>query len=164
MSTPLPEKISHVLESCLYAADLAAAERFYADVLGLVLHGKQPGRHVFFRCGEQMVLLFNPVESSQPGTHGGLDVPLHGTTGAGHLCFAVHEADLPTWLEHLARHNVLIEKVLDWPGGGRSLYFRDPAGNSLELATPKIWQIAEASLTSGNDAGTVGVLAPASIS
>src|SRR5688500_13922838 len=64
MSTPLPEKISHVLESCLYATDLAAAERFYGEVLGLALHGKQPGRHVFFHCGERMVLIFNPAESS----------------------------------------------------------------------------------------------------
>jgi catechol 2,3-dioxygenase-like lactoylglutathione lyase family enzyme len=146
MSTPLPEKISHVLESCLYASDLVAAERFYADVLGLALHGKQPGRHVFFRCGERMVLIFNPAESSQPGAHGGLDVPLHGTTGAGHLCFAVREADLAAWQEQLARHNVPIEKFLDWPGGGRSIYFRDPAGNSLELATPRIWGIGEETL------------------
>jgi catechol 2,3-dioxygenase-like lactoylglutathione lyase family enzyme len=146
MSTPLPEKIEHVLESCLYASDLDATERFYVDVLGLALHGKQPGRHVFFRCGERMVLLFNPAESSQPGTHGGLDFPLHGTTGQGHLCFAMHEAALPGWQAHLASHGVAIEKILDWPGGGRSLYFRDPAGNSLELATPRIWGIGEETL------------------
>ncbi len=146
MSTPLPEKLKHVLESCLCASDLDAAERFYADVLGLALYSKQPGRHVFFRCGERMVLLFNPAESSKPGTHGGLDVPLHGTTGAGHLCFAVHEASLSGWQAHLACHGVAIEKIIDWPGGGRSFYFRDPAGNSLELATPRIWGIGEETL------------------
>jgi catechol 2,3-dioxygenase-like lactoylglutathione lyase family enzyme len=146
MSTPLPKKIEHVLESCLYASDLDAAERFYVDVLGLTLHGKQAGRHVFFHCGQRMVLLFNPAESTQPGTHGGIDVPLHGTTGAGHLCFAVHEASLPDWQAHLANCGVAIEKILNWPGGGRSLYFRDPAGNSLELATPRIWGIDERTL------------------
>jgi predicted enzyme related to lactoylglutathione lyase len=41
---------------------------------------------------------------------------------------------------------VAIEKIVDWPGGGRSLYFRDPAGNSLELATPRIWGIGEETL------------------
>jgi catechol 2,3-dioxygenase-like lactoylglutathione lyase family enzyme len=146
MSTPLPKKIEHVLESCLYAPDLDAAERFYVDVLGLTLHGKQPGRHLFFRCGQRMVLLFNPAESTRPGTHGGIDFPLHGTTGAGHLCFAVSESSLADWQTHLAERGVSIEKVLDWPGGGRSLYFRDPAGNSLELATPRIWGIAERTL------------------
>ena len=147
MSTPLPEKIAHVLESCLCASDLDAVEQFYVDVLGLTLHGKQAGRHVFFRCGERMVLLFNSAESSKPGSHGSFDVPTHGTSGEGHLCFAVHEAALPGWQAHLASHGVAIEKIVDWPGGGRSLYFRDPAGNSLELATPRIWGIGEESLT-----------------
>lgn len=148
MATPLPEKIQHVLESCLYASDLDAAERFYAGVLGLAVHSRQPGRHVFFRCGERMVLLFNPAQSSQPATHDGLDVPTHGATGPGHLCFALPEDALPVWLEHLTRHGVAIEKDLTWPGGGRSLYFRDPAGNSLELATPRIWGIGEESVDS----------------
>jgi catechol 2,3-dioxygenase-like lactoylglutathione lyase family enzyme len=146
MATPLPEKIQHVLETCLYATDLDAAEAFYAGVLGLAFHGKLPGRHVFLRCGERMVLLFNPAQSSQPATHDGLDVPPHGATGPGHLCFAVPEASLPAWQDHLVRHGVTIEKDLTWPGGGRSLYFRDPAGNSLELATPRIWGINESTL------------------
>jgi catechol 2,3-dioxygenase-like lactoylglutathione lyase family enzyme len=146
MSTPLPEKVEHVLESCLYARDLAAAERFYTDVLGLTFYARQEGRHVFFRCGQRMVLLFNPIESSQAATHDGLDVPTHGTRGSGHLCFAMRESELPAWQAHLARHGVAIEKVIDWPGGGRSLYFRDPAGNSLELATPRIWGIDEETL------------------
>jgi len=92
------------------------------------------------------VLLFVAEASSQTGTHGGLDVPPHGTTGAGHLCFAMREADLPAWKKHLERCGVAIEKDLAWPGGGRSLYFRDPSGNSLELATPRIWAIDEATL------------------
>jgi len=146
MSTPLPEKLVHVLESCLYASDLVAAERFYVDVLVLTLHARQEGRHVFFRCGERMVLLFNPAESSRPASHGNLDIPTHGATGPGHLCFAVHESALPDWQDHLTRCGVAIERTIDWPGGGRSLYFRDPAGNSLELATPQIWGIGEETL------------------
>jgi catechol 2,3-dioxygenase-like lactoylglutathione lyase family enzyme len=145
-STPLPRKIEAVLESCLCVADLQRAERFYADVLGLTLHSRQAGRHVFFRCGDRMVLLFDAAESSKPATHSGVEVPAHGTTGAGHLCFAMREADLPGWIDHLARHGVAIEKILDWPGGGRSVYFRDPSGNSLELATPRIWGIGEQTL------------------
>jgi catechol 2,3-dioxygenase-like lactoylglutathione lyase family enzyme len=135
MAAPL----SRVLESCLCVTDLAAAERFYADVLRLSLFARQEGRHVFFRCGEQMVLLFDAAGASQPATHGGLDIPTHGTTGQGHLCFAVGESNLDGWCERLRQHGVTIEKDLHWPGGGRSLYFRDPSGNSLELATPRIW-------------------------
>ena len=36
-----------------------------------------------------------------------------------------------------------IEQEVDWPRGGRSFYFRDPAGNSLELATPRIWGLPD---------------------
>ena len=28
-----------------------------------------------------------------------------------------------------------------WPNGARSIYFRDPAGNSLECAEPGLWSI-----------------------
>jgi catechol 2,3-dioxygenase-like lactoylglutathione lyase family enzyme len=90
-----------------------------------------------------MLLLFDARSASQPATHGGLDVPTHGTTGEGHLCFAVREVDLDDWLTKLAQRGVAIEKDLAWPGGGRSLYFRDPSGNSLELATPRIWGLTE---------------------
>ena len=123
-----------ILETCLYVDDLAAAESFYSQVLGLVFHSRQEERHVFFRCGRGMMLLFNPEQSVLPG-----DIPSHGAHGPGHVAFAADEAELPAWRKHLEAHGVSIEKVVSWPGGGHSLYFRDPAGNSLELATPAIW-------------------------
>ncbi|MEJ2147783.1 MAG: VOC family protein, partial [Acidobacteriota bacterium] len=49
-----------VLETCLYARDLEAAEQFYAGVLGLQPFSRNPGRHVFFRCGDAVFLVFNP--------------------------------------------------------------------------------------------------------
>lgn len=136
MITPL----AHILETCLYVADLPAAQDFYTQVLGLELFSQQDGRHVFLRCGGQMLLLFNASASEVSDGN----FPPHGTRGAGHLAFAVGEADLPAWRERLQQAGIAIEKVIDWPGGGRSLYFRDPSGNSLELATPKIWGLPEA--------------------
>ncbi len=128
-----------VLETCLCVDDLAAAEPFYRDVLGLRLHERQDGRHVFFRCGRRMFLLFDPRASSQPEGK----IPPHGTSGPGHVCFAAREDELPAWQQHLASHSVAIEAIVDWPGGGRSLYFRDPSGNCLEIATPRIWGLPE---------------------
>src|SRR5687768_3983077 len=107
-----------VLETCLYVDDLAAAENFYSQVLGLVVHSRQEERHVFFLCGRGMLLLFNPDNSSLPG-----DVPSHGAHGSGHVAFAANEAELPAWRKHLEAHVVSIEKVVSWPGGGQSLYF-----------------------------------------
>jgi catechol 2,3-dioxygenase-like lactoylglutathione lyase family enzyme len=128
-------KVQQVLETCLYVDDLSRAERFYCEVLGLALESRQEGRHVFLQCGQQMVLLFNPLASRESAEH----FPPHGCFGSGHVAFGVQEADLPVWTQWLEQHAVAIEKIIDWPEGGRSIYFRDPAGNSLELATPRIW-------------------------
>jgi catechol 2,3-dioxygenase-like lactoylglutathione lyase family enzyme len=132
--------ISRVLEACLYATDLDAAERFYVDVLGLERYSGMPGRHVFFRCGAGMFLVFNPARtSSEPSVVGGAIVPAHGASGPGHVAFAVPDADIPTWRARLETAGVAIESQVTWPRGGRSLYIRDPAGYCVELASPKLW-------------------------
>ena len=38
-------------------------------------------------------------------------------------------------------HQVEIEGRTDWPRGGHSIYFRDPDGHLLELATPGLWTV-----------------------
>src|SRR5687768_4637168 len=115
-------KVEKVLETCLYVDDLARAERFYTEVLGLVFVSRQEGRHVFFRCGQGMLLLFNPLGCGPAGngqttSAAGIDVPPHGALGPGHVAFAVSQADLPAWSDHLSHHHIAIEKVIDWPGG-----------------------------------------------
>lgn len=130
--------IDRILETILYVDDLDAAERFYGDVLGLELDSRKAGLFVFFKCGDGMLLLFEPKAASV-----GRSVPAHGALGPGHACFAVAEDDLDDWRAHLANAGVAIEQEVDWPRGGRSFYFRDPAGNSLELAPPKIWGLPD---------------------
>ena len=56
---------SAILESALYVTDLVAAEVFYAEVLGLEIIAKAEGRHVFFRCGAGVLLLFNAEATRQ---------------------------------------------------------------------------------------------------
>ncbi len=129
-----------ILETCLCVADLDAARDFYTRVLGLVLYSEQPGRHVFFRCGQRMFLLFDAAASSQTD---GL-FPPHGTQGQGHVAFAATEDQLDAWVAHLAAEDVPLELDYHWPQGGRSLYFRDPSGNCLEIASPRIWQLDDA--------------------
>jgi len=126
-----------ILETALYASDLEAVERFYTEVLGLTLDSRVSGRHAFFRCGDSMLLVFDPDSTS--ATVG--EVPTHGARGPGHVAFAVGDDDFDSWSTRLAEHDVEIEASIGWPAGGRSIYFRDPAGNSVELATPGIWGI-----------------------
>ncbi len=129
-------QVERVLETCLYVDDLSAAEEFYGHILGLEVDSRVAGRHAFFRCGEGMLLLFNPEATELAGGQ----VPAHGAHGPGHVAFAVAEGRVSVWREHLAENGVPIESEISWPGGGHSLYFRDPSGNSLELATPQTWQ------------------------
>jgi len=131
-------RLDRVLETVLYVDDLDAAEAFYGGVLGLERTSRKEGLFVFFRIGDAMLLLFEP-EAARTGR----SVPPHGARGPGHACFAVPEAELDAWQTHLEAAGVTIEQHQDWPRGGRSFYFRDPAGNSLELATPRIWGFAD---------------------
>jgi catechol 2,3-dioxygenase-like lactoylglutathione lyase family enzyme len=131
-----------ILETCVYASDLDAAEHFYADVLGLTPYSRQEGRSVFFRLGDRMFLVFNPERTRIADAA----VPTHGAEGAGHAAFAVPDALIDAWRSRLQLHGVAIEREVSWPRGGRSLYFRDPAGNSVEIVSPALWGIAEESL------------------
>ncbi|RWP35457.1 VOC family protein [Mesorhizobium sp.] len=133
---------SAILESALYVTDLDAAEKFYTDVLGLDLLGKVDGRHLFFRCGDGVLLIFNAEATKvPPAPDAKLKVPPHGTVGDGHLCFAASADEIVRWRAHLERKKIVIESEFDWPQGGRSIYIRDPSGNSIEFAEPRIWGI-----------------------
>jgi catechol 2,3-dioxygenase-like lactoylglutathione lyase family enzyme len=130
-----------VLETALYVDDLEKAEHFYGAVLGLELISKMTGRHVFFRCGEGVVLLFNAA-ATRVAFAGALPVPTHGASGQGHVCFRASSVEMDAWIVRLRGRGVVIEADFEWPNGGRSIYFRDPSGNSLEFGEPKIWGLS----------------------
>ena len=134
--------ISGILETILYAEDLDAAEPFYAGALGLSRISRAGNRHVFFKCGDQVLLIFNPTETVKPPAPGALPVPPHGAIGPGHVCFKASAEEIGRWRERLESHGIAIEADFEWPQGGRSIYFRDPAGNCLEFAEPRIWGLA----------------------
>ena len=123
-----------ILETVLYGSDLETLEHFYLAIIGLKRIAATLGRNVVLQCGNSALILFNAKASSQPG---GM-FPAHGTEGAGHIAFIIEE-ELKTWRAHLAAKEVAIEKEVKWEEGGISIYFRDPAGNSVELAPPTIW-------------------------
>ena len=129
------------LESALYAEDLSAATGFWRDVMGLEPFQTVPGRHVFFRVApSQVLLVFNPAATEQPPRPDArLPVPPHGARGPGHFCLAVAPDQLDAWRTHLTARGIAIEADFRWPNGARSIYLRDPAGNSIELAEPTIW-------------------------
>ena len=130
---------TRALEAALYADDLDRCAAFYEQVIGLERGPAVPGRHVFFRLGEGMLLLFRPAASEQPPGNPALPVPPHGARGPGHLCFAADPDALDAWAARLRAAGVAIEADFAWPNGARSIYCRDPAGNSIEFADPALW-------------------------
>lgn len=133
----MPPAPLRILESVIYADDLDAAYDFYTRVLGLRLHSRAEGRHVFFHCGNSMVLIFNPVATAECHPDG---IPCHGSRGEEHICWAVERDQLDAWRDRLVAAGVEIEHEQSWPNGAHSIYFRDPAHNSLEIATPRLWE------------------------
>ena len=128
-----------ILETVLYARDIDAAERFYGDILGLELYWKVAGHTVMFRCGTQMLLVFNPDITEAQGLEADPPVPPHGARGPGHVCFRANRNEIDEWRDHLQSNGIGIESEFEWPSGGYSLYFRDPANNSVEFAEPALW-------------------------
>jgi catechol 2,3-dioxygenase-like lactoylglutathione lyase family enzyme len=132
-----------ILETVIYAVDLDAAEAFYADVLAMKPFSKLAGRQLFYRCGDQVLLIFNPQATVVPlPANAKLPVPPHGATGEGHVCFRASRDEIDAWKQRLEGAGVTIEADFVWPSGGRSIYFRDPAGNCLEFAESKIWGLS----------------------
>ena len=129
-------KLLSIVETAIYVDDLDAAEDFYQRVLGLIVIAKKQDRHVFFQVGDSNVLLaFNPKATGAEE-----DTP-HGATSPGHFALGIEKQSLDDWRKHLESQRVVIESVVEWPAGGKSIYFRDPAGNSVELVTPGVWQL-----------------------
>ena len=127
-------QVTRIFETVIYADDLAAAEHFYHEVLGLEVFSRSD-TVVSFRLAGGVLLVFDPNRAIQPNR----GVPSHGAIGPGHLAFSAHPDSLDPWRAHLAARGVPIEMEVNWEQGGTSIYFRDPAGNSVELAPMTLW-------------------------
>jgi catechol 2,3-dioxygenase-like lactoylglutathione lyase family enzyme len=132
-------KPRRVLETAVYCDDLPRTLAFYRDVLSAEPM-LEVERVAAFDAGEGTVLLlFKRGACEQPFQIPGGLVPGHSSTGPAHLAFAIDRADIPVWLARLEALHIPIESRVDWPRGGHSIYFRDPDGRSVELATPGTW-------------------------
>ena len=135
-------RLGQLSEAAIYAGDLDAAERFYRDVLGLEIISRMENRGIAFRCGETVLLVFDPERTRVPDA----GVPTHGASGEGHIAFVIEDSELDPWRARLMSFGVAIEPEVAWPSGGRSLYFRDPARNVVELAPPTLWHTKDRSI------------------
>src|SRR5260370_7032505 len=98
-----------IFETVLYAEDLAAADRFYHEALGLEVLGRS-NLTVVFRCGGGGLVIFDPRKSAAPDR----DVPSHGTAAVGHIAFAARPEDLDSCRHQLLQPEVPPERTVYW--------------------------------------------------
>jgi catechol 2,3-dioxygenase-like lactoylglutathione lyase family enzyme len=130
-----------VKETCLHVEDLEQARKFYEGVMGLAVVAWDERFCAYDACEGTMLLLFERGGSAKAKVLPGGVIPPHDGSGRNHVGFAVSRDALAEWEAHLTLHGVQIESAMEWPRGGRSLYFRDPDGHLLELLTPGVWSV-----------------------
>jgi catechol 2,3-dioxygenase-like lactoylglutathione lyase family enzyme len=133
-------RLDHVLETVLYVDDLERAATFYADLLGLQLVFEDERLRAFAVGERSMLLVFRRGASLKTAHMPGGTIPPHDGQGPLHVAFAIAADQLGDWENRLAHHAIDIEGRTHWPRGGTSIYFRDPDGHLLELATPGLWK------------------------
>jgi catechol 2,3-dioxygenase-like lactoylglutathione lyase family enzyme len=136
--TAAPPPVGRILETSLYVEDLDRSVAFYQRLFGfeVMLHDFRMAALAV--PNREVLLLFRKGGSTrQSETPYGL-IPAHDSQGVQHVCFAISNEALEDWRAHLKTNDVAIESELHWPQA-TSLYFRDPDGHSVEVATPGLW-------------------------
>ncbi|NIX75628.1 VOC family protein [Microvirga terricola] len=131
--------LNGVLETALYVDDLPRARHFYETVMALKSVFSDQRLCAYDVGGRSILLLFKRGASTETTQLPGGTIPPHDGSGPQHIALAVDAADLEGWEGRLTTHGVSIEGRTRWARGGKSVYFRDPDGHLLELATPGLW-------------------------
>jgi catechol 2,3-dioxygenase-like lactoylglutathione lyase family enzyme len=111
----------------IFVRDMAAMRRFYEDVLGFALARELSPRWFEYRVGENTLALATPSRTAA-------DPPTPQGSAALQLAFRVSPAEVDLCAEELLQQGVeLLSPPTDQPFGHRTLFFRDPDGNLLEV-------------------------------
>ena len=135
--------VTGILETALHVADPFRSAAFYRRLFGFKVLLESERLVALNVAGRNVLLLFQEGGTSEPFTvEGGGVIPPHGGSGPLHLAFSIAAADVDPWRLRLESEGIAVESVVNWPEGGQSLYFRDPDGHLVELATPDIWPLS----------------------
>jgi catechol 2,3-dioxygenase-like lactoylglutathione lyase family enzyme len=131
-----------IVETCIYSSDLEKMKNFYVNSLGLEFVSEEIGRHVFLKAGKSMLLIFNPVSTTNKNQS---MFPPHGVATPPvsiHFAFEIEKEHYENVKDRLIRNEIDIEKELTWGNETmKSVYFRDPAHNLVEFITRGNWPV-----------------------
>jgi catechol 2,3-dioxygenase-like lactoylglutathione lyase family enzyme len=132
--------VGGILETSLYVADVPRSAAFYRRLFGFGVLLESDRLTALDVAGRSVLLLFRAGATSEPFTlpSGGV-VPGHDGSGRYHLAFSIAAEEFEPWRRRLEAEGVAVESVVTWPGGCKSLYFRDPDDHLVELITPGFW-------------------------
>jgi catechol-2,3-dioxygenase len=128
---------------------------FYINILGLEFVSEEKDRHVFFKAGQSMLLIFNPNKTLANNNNNNnnnnnisngssTQLPVHGAFAPPsiiHFALEIEKQSYDNARYMLNEKNIKIEKEVIWEKGTNSIYFRDPAGNLVEIITQGSWPV-----------------------
>ncbi len=140
MSNPgSPPPIDGLLETSLYARDVKRTAAFYRDLFVFRMLVDSPRLVAFDVAARSVLLVFQAGSTEDDIVDARGRIPGHDGGGRLHLALSIASEDLDAWRKRLADQGVEIVGEYRWRRGGVSLYFRDPDGALVELATPGLW-------------------------
>ena len=111
----------------VFARDMAAMRRFYEDILGFPLLRELSPGWVEYRVGDNTLALARPSRTAA-------DAPTPTGSASLQLAFKVSGPDVDRCADELVRQGVtLLSPPTDQAFGHRTVFFRDPDGNLLEV-------------------------------
>jgi catechol 2,3-dioxygenase-like lactoylglutathione lyase family enzyme len=121
------ESIRAIDYTVVFARDMAAMRRFYEDVLGFPLVRELSPGWIEYRVGGNTLALARPRLTAG-------DAPTPAGSASLQLAFRVAPPEVDRCADELLRHGVaLLSPPTDQAFGHRTLFFRDPDGNLLEV-------------------------------
>jgi len=119
--------ISKIDYTVIYVRDMAAMCAFYGNVMQFLLQRELSADWVEYSVGGNVLTLAHPHFTKD-------DASVPPNTAALQLAFKVKPKEVDACAEVLQKAGVaLVSPPTDQPWGHRTLFFRDPDGNLLEI-------------------------------
>ncbi len=133
MSEPDPhsgsafQSIRAIDYTVIFVRDMQAMRRFYEDILGFPMTRELSPNWIEYRVGSNTLALARPGRTAS-------DSPIPTGSAMLQLAFRVSVPEVDRCADELVRKNVsLLSPPTDQEFGHRTLFFRDPDRNLLEI-------------------------------